>query len=482
MAEPVTLTRRRLVLLAIAVASFAALGTSASPPPLPTLSRNLQAAVRLSADQPSVSIVYEVAASAALRAIPSSTTLRVQRTNPAGGPGSASPVALVVEPLDEDAVAATVGPWPFFSEFLDDQCLPAADCVGRFRVTAILTDPSAIDEPIDVTWSAGAATTTGKQGAPATAPVGGTLTLTADEPVVGARDRVDSVALPMEERRLDASNPGFVRTITFKRSEGAGRPGGPIAAAMLRFSATPDDPAKRPFPLELRVEDADGRTVSAGNEAGTNGVNLEPCETAGGCQTELRVIGEWLGGTADDGVTLDWSMAAFATDGTGGDDVTEPGTVGLRAGPTADLVPVPVGSADGEFDITGRFGSRRNVIVDIDPGLVGTIGDGRVQVQATLTAETTSKSGSTAPVRLIMAGASDTSAPGDAKAIVSRLLQIRCNSGSCRVAFVIEGSATQAPEGDVHVVWHLSTALVARPPATIPRGTHVTITVSEAPP
>jgi len=81
-----------------------------------------------------------------------------------------------------------------------------------------------------------------------------------------------------------------------------------------------------------------------------------------------------------------------------------------------------------------------------------------------------------------MAGASDTSAPGDAKAIVSRLLQIRCNSGSCRVAFVIEGSATQAPEGDVHVVSHLSTALVARPPATIPPGTHVAITVSEAPP
>ena len=428
-----------------------------------------------------MSIEYEVAANAALRSVPTSTRLLVQRTNPAGVPTPALPVLLVVESLDENGAAPTVGPWPFFSEYLDNLCTTAADCVRRYRVTAILTDPSAIDAPIDVTWGLVAETITGAATAPATAPAGGTLTLTADEPTTGTQEAVDTVALPAAEYRFDASNPGFVQTVTFRRPEGAGLPGGPIAAAMLRFTATPDDPATTAFPLDLRVEDSTGRVVSGGNSAGTSPIDLAPCETAGGCETELRVIGEWLGGQPEDGVALDWSMAAFATAAGAGDGAIEPGTVALDAGEPIDLTPVLAGSADGAFDITGQYGSRRNVIVDVDPALAARIGDGRVQMQATLTAKTTSRSGSTEPVRLIMAGASDASTPGDGKLIVSRLMRVDCRDGRCLASFSIEGSAQQNPAGDVHVAWHLSIALVATPPATIPPGASVTITVSEPP-
>jgi hypothetical protein len=426
-----------------------------------------------------VSIEYEVAANAALRSVPTSTRLLIQRTSPAGVPTPALPVLLVVEALDEGGAAPTVGPWPFFSEYLDNRCTTATDCVRRYRVTAILTDPSAIDAPIEVTWSVVAETITGAATVPATAPAGGTLTLIAREPTTGTRGSVDTVALPMVEYRFDASNPGFVQTVTFHRPEGAGRIGGPIAAAMLRFTATPDDPATTAFPLDIRVEDTTGRVVSSGNAAGTSPIDLPPCETAGGCKTELRVIGEWLGGQPEDGVALEWSMAAFATAAGVGDGGIEPGTVALDAGEPIDLTPVMAGSADGAFDITGKFGSRRNVIVDVDPALAARVGDGRVQMQATLTANTTSRSGSAEPVRLIMAGVSDASTPGDGKVIVSRLMRVDCRDGRCLASFSIEGSAQQSPAGDVHVAWHLSIALVALPPATIPPGASVTITVAE---
>jgi hypothetical protein len=428
-----------------------------------------------------VSIEYEVAANAALRSVPASTRLGVQRTNPAGVPIAALPVLLVIEPLDEGGAAATVGPWPFFSEYLDNLCVTAADCVRRYRVTAILTDPSAIDAPVEVTWSVVAETITGAATTPATAPAGGTLTLTAGEPTTGTREVVDTVALPTAEYRFDAANPGFVQIVTFQRPEGAGQPGGPIAAAMLRFRATPDDPAITAFPLELRVEDTSGRVVSGGNAQGTSPIDLAPCETDGGCETELRVIGEWLGGQPEGGVALEWSMAAFATAAGVGDGAIEPGTVALGTGEPIDLTPVLAGAADGAFDITGQYGSRRNVIVEVDPALVARIGDGHVEMQATLTASTTSRSGLTEPVRLIMAGASDTSTPGDGKVIVSRLVTVECRDGHCLASFQIEGSARQNPQGDVHVAWHLSVALVAPPPATIPPGASVTITVSEPP-
>ena len=426
-----------------------------------------------------MSIEYEVAANAALRSVPTSTRLGVQRTNPAGVPTPGLPVLLVIESLDQGGPAPTVGPWPFFSEYLDNLCTTAADCIRRYRVTAILTDPSAIDAPVEVTWSVVAETITGAATKPATPPAGGTLTLTADQPTVGTHETVDTVALPAAKYRFDASHPGFVQTVTFQRPEGAGLPGSPIAAAMLRFAVTPDDPASTALPLELRVEDPTGRVVSGPNGAGTSPIDLAPCKTAGGCETELRVIGEWLGGRPEDGAALEWSMAAFATAAGVGDGAIEPGTVALAAGEAIDLTPVMAGSADGAFDVTGKFGARRNVAVDVDPALAAGMGDGRVQMQATLTATTTSRSGSTEPVRLIMAGAADTSTPGDDKVIVSRLMRVDCRDGRCLASFSIEGSAQQNPAGDVHVDWHLSIALVASQPATIPPGASVTITVSE---
>ena len=449
------------------------------PTQAPSLSDVLDGEIELSADQPAVAVEIEVVANAALMAdATSSADVEIRRAQPNGGPGEpALPVLLSIEALDRPPTIAVAEAWGEFHEFLDRACPGNGECRRRYRLTAVLADPTAIDEPVTIGWTAVAESRTGSAEAPAPAPAGATLTLRADDPVpLDGADLVTAASAP-REHRLDASHPRVVQPIRLTRAQDVGGPGGPALGVQLRVeTVADDDPGDVGW--QFRIDGATSR--SGHNDAGTIFAEMLACEDPAGCVDELTVVGEWVGGDPTEGETARWSLAAAAFARGDADSRPAAGSILLEPGEVVAVDPQRAGETSGEFATGGRESVRYNVRVSVG-GAEPPGAEGPLLVQATIRAETDGPDAADGEVRIGAAGAWDLGPAGVDLLATSQVMPVDCSGGPCQVAFQVEGSAQQYPAGSVDVRWTLEIALLAEPPVSVGPDTTVDITVTEAP-
>ena len=474
--------RRRLALIVIVVASFASLATGASPSPPPSVSESVSGVFKLSPDEPIAAVEFEVSANAALRSAEGShTVVKVDRTGARFPAGPESAALLAVEPVGEPDTGPIVAPWPSYQSPFDQACQPAQACSRRYRITAFLVDPSAIDGPIDIPWTAVAETRVGG-GAEAEVPLDSSLTVVADEPRVLPATTLVAASLPTEQRTLDEVSPRFTQRITIRQPEGSGGFEAVGFGALLRVEQALDDPDAVRADASIQVFTEDGTLISRGSpNAGYLDIELPWCQTSGGCETPVTIVGEWPGGGAKRGLTLAWSLAAAAFSAEDLAMTPPPGSVSLAAEPVVTGNITPVGLTAGSFAVGGPDDVRRNITAVIPADAIVGDPNGALFALVKLHAEMASRTGAQGPMSIsvdqAVAGSED-----DADLTVwTRALPVDCSTGVCHVSFQVRASASEHPVNDVTVDWALSLALLAEPPVEVQPGAEARFDVVEVP-
>jgi hypothetical protein len=235
----------------------------------------------------------------------------------------------------------------------------------------------------------------------------------------------------------------------------------------------------------IRVTSADGEPLTSYGYAGTQDVHLPACDDPDGCRTRILVLGDWLGGPADDGATVDWTLGAslFSLD----PGARIEGTLKLEAGDVAELPARPTGHVTGTLATGGKAIQHRSVEVTLDRSAVDGVvaGDARavrsgLAFEATLTAATSSRSGSAKSV-LLHAGQGFNSGPAGTRIVVtSDAIPVSCVGSTCTAAIALDAWDYDVPDGDVTIDWTLDVALVLDPGVTVEPGVALSFHVVEA--
>jgi hypothetical protein len=228
-----------------------------------------------------------------------------------------------VEPLEGDAPRRSIGSTVDVSGVIADPCVAAQQCSHRFRLTALLLDPSV--KTAAVQWGASVQVQPGRDLGRSAMPAGGKLTASAD--AVETRPRADLVVttLDPETIRLDVDHPGVSRLIELDQPGGPAMSGDRLWFAYLVLrDPTPDQAS--PFALGVHVTRGDERTPIV-DHAFAGLTPFPPADCAGRepCTTALRVdLGLPRDATVADAA---WTIGVVAL---GGEPSTPPGPAAVR--------------------------------------------------------------------------------------------------------------------------------------------------------
>jgi hypothetical protein len=399
-----------------------------------------------------------VVANAALLTEPTNrTNVNVRHTTTAGDDGSQPLVAVAVQSLDANG-DPTIGAQPQLSESINQVCQRTGDCTRTYRISAILAGPT--EGPLKVGWRTVAETRTGTDEKPGVPPAGAALTVRAAEPIT-AVDRSSSAWVSTEALRLDATHPRFERVITVVQPADA-----PTAsvAGLLVTTITRDAEDAYSELVNVRVESEDGERLSSGPH-GLQDVPLPVCTDQGGCRTTLRVIGDWLGGPPASSATVAWTFGASLF-------TIDPAATlsGARLALESETVVAAeierIGGTSGALIIGGEKIKSATIEISIDGSAIRG-SDGRdVFLQATMTATTTSRSGSLKNVLLRIGSTGASGLVGQSLAVVSELIPVTCG-GRCTAEIPIRAWVYGTPTDDVTLDWKLDLALVHGPAVSI---------------
>ena len=244
--------RRIASIASLVFAAAATLATSASPPPPPALTSTTQGTLVVTRDEPVASIDVSVALNAAVLSAPGQNTqvriqagFNVEATSDLAATGR----VVTIEPLDVDPNAgdrAVTAPAPSFQDHIDNACGPA-DCVRRYRITAVLVDPKVDEAKID--WSASAESRFGQGGATGSAPPDARLSVSGGEVATIKSDSVVRAETKTAPIAVDDDHPMATVTVDVVRPpDRAGASEGPLLVLGL-----PGDPALDPSQVLVSV-------------------------------------------------------------------------------------------------------------------------------------------------------------------------------------------------------------------------------------
>lgn len=182
---------RVAVLTVFFVAALATAGTSASPVPPPAVRSAANGTVELTPATPVATVDVVVSANAALRAAEHDSVAVTLNARAAAGVDEPSPATIVIIEGLDGSRNASIDTSASMTTQLGEGC-GAGECSGRYRITMILTDPTA--ERASFAWSVDAGARFGPGAATGSAPPDATLTVTAPPPVLVAADRAARVA------------------------------------------------------------------------------------------------------------------------------------------------------------------------------------------------------------------------------------------------------------------------------------------------
>ena len=447
--------RRVAALLVFALAGLAVAGTSPPPTRSPTILTQGEGTLELSADQPMRSVVVTVVANAALLSEPTNQTRVSVARMSTPDDGFDRPIAVMaIEAIDASG-DPIVGSSPSWSESMNTVCQFTGDCTRRYRITAVLAGPA--EAPVKVGWRVVAETRTGTDAKPGTPPPGAMLSVESDEPVEIA-DRSAGASVGAAEIRLDPAHARFVRTVTLVQPG----PSDTRRLGVLRSLITRDQADSYRNPGLIRLETLDGEPLDhAGSNA--NDVTLPVCAELDGCRTQLRVVGTWLGGPPDEGASAAWTFGAsiFDLDPTSTDRV---GGLALELGDLVEAEPIRVGTSSGSLVIGGEKTRTAEIKASFDAGgIVGSTDGAGVFLQATMTATTTSRTGSTKNVVFRVGQPATSGVVGTDLTVVSELIPLTCVNGTRSAVIPIRAWVYGTPVDDVTLDWKLDAVLVADP-------------------
>jgi hypothetical protein len=470
-------TRRGIVrLLVLVLAGLAVAGTSPAPTRPPTVQAAASGALELGPDRPMAAVEVTVTASAALLADATNRTqVTASRVTAPGETGDDPLSAMAIEVVG-GGQPATTGTAPTMSDPLTAACRPAADCTRTYRISAALAGRA--EGPVKVGWRVVAESRTGTDAKPGVPPAGSALTVTAGDPTAIA-DRSTAAAVASESVRLDPSHPRFVRTVTIVEPP---HPAAVLVAA-LRSSIRRDHPDRHLDVASVGVASADDASRTSYGYGGIQDLHLPACTDPDGCRTELRVLGDWRGGPADDGATIDWTLGAslFSLDASARIEAD----LVIEAGEIAELPVRPAGHVAGTLATGGKDIQGRTVAITLARDAVAGVveGDARevrsgIALQATMTAATSSRSGSTKSVLLHLGHGFNSGPAGSRIAVTSEAVPVACGPSTCTATIAIDAWDYDVADEDVTVDWAIDVGLVLDPGVAVKPGTTVSFSVS----
>jgi hypothetical protein len=387
--RPGSVPRRIASILVLVLAALAVAGTSPAPTRPPTLQSEATGVIELGPDRPMAAVNVTVTASAALLADATNRTqVSASRVSVRGETAAEPIVVMAMEAIDSEKPAAT-GTAPSLVDSLTDACPPVGECTRTYRITATLAGRA--DGPVPVGWRVVTESRTGTDAKPGVPPPGANLRVQAADPIqiVGHSSAAEVSSTSV---RLDPSQPRFIRTVTVVEP-----PHPPASLVLALRSAIRRDHADRHLEVAtIRVTSADDEPLTSYGYPGIQDVHLPACDDPDGCRRQILVLGDWLGGPADDGATVDWTLGASLFSLDPGRRIE--GSLKLEAGDLAELPARATGQVTGTLATGGKTIRHRSVEVTLDRSAVDGVvaGDARevrsgIALEATLTAATSSR-------------------------------------------------------------------------------------------